>query len=93
MTSGGILCCGRDGWGLGFVDPIGCGHRSIGGALNGNRLIQTWTSKAAAETGQNRLVHTDPLGKLAAGNVVGFEMVLKLVHALHFAQCAIWRQA
>lgn len=74
--------------GLGFVDPVGRRDRAICGALDCYGLIQAWPRKAPAETGQDRLVHPDHLGELTARDVVGFEVMLELVHAWQFAQCA-----
>lgn len=74
--------------GLGFIDPVGRRDGTPCGALNGDCVVEARTSQASAESGKDRLINADKIGELAAPDVVRFEVMLELVHAAHFAQCA-----
>lgn len=57
-----------------LIDPVGSRDRAIGGALNGNGLVQAWARQPPAKPGQNGLIDADQLGEVTPGDVLGFEV-------------------
>lgn len=82
---GGLLCVAGN--------PVRRRNSAGGLALYGEGRVKTRARQIIAETRQDRLVDANFCGKVSPRNVVLGEVVSKLLHDSHIAQCARKRQA